>query len=74
MTWTNENDPLLCTADHLIPTYAGGKTKPGNIVAACKECNGQRNPETNRMRKGTKLVFGDDSPKSPFEELQKFKK
>jgi hypothetical protein len=31
--------PKLCTADHLIPVYAGGRTVAGNIVAVCWVCN-----------------------------------
>jgi 5-methylcytosine-specific restriction endonuclease McrA len=28
------------TADHLVPRYAGGTTRHGNIVAACKRVAG----------------------------------
>jgi hypothetical protein len=73
MTLKDKDDPLLCTADHVIPVYAGGETKAGNIVAACRECNGKRNPETNRLRKGTRITSGDDSPRSPFDVLNKIK-
>ena len=45
--------PKFCTADHLIPRYAGGKTVAGNIVAACRACNNARNaPETKGARGG----------------------
>jgi len=27
------------TMDHVIPIVRGGKTVPGNLVPACKECN-----------------------------------
>ena len=30
------------TMDHLVPLSRGGKSKKGNIVAACKECNNQK--------------------------------
>ena len=67
--------PKLCTADHLIPRYAGGKTVAGNIVAACRACNSTRNaPETNRRRAsepGLVLSIGDDAPRSPFEALKR---
>ena len=30
------------TMDHMVPLSRGGKSKKGNIVAACKECNNQK--------------------------------
>ena len=61
--------PKFCTADHLVPRYAGG-----NIVAACRTCNTTRNaPETNRRRAsapGLVASAGDDAPRSPFEMLR----
>lgn len=30
------------TMDHIVPLIRGGKTKKGNIVAACKECNNKK--------------------------------
>ncbi len=30
------------TMDHVVPLSRGGKTKKGNIVAACKECNNKK--------------------------------
>ena len=30
------------TMDHLVPLSRGGKSKKGNIVAACKDCNNQK--------------------------------
>jgi len=30
------------TMDHLIPLSRGGKSKKGNIVPACKECNNKK--------------------------------
>jgi 5-methylcytosine-specific restriction endonuclease McrA len=61
--------PGLMTADHLVPRYAGGKTVPGNIVAACGQCNNSRNSETNQPKAGTIFSIGDDAPSSPFEPL-----
>jgi hypothetical protein len=66
--------PKLCTADHLIPVYAGGRTVAGNIVAACRACNNARNaPETNRRRASESdlvVSIGNDAPRSPFERLK----
>jgi 5-methylcytosine-specific restriction endonuclease McrA len=63
----------FCTADHLVPRYAGGKTVAGNIVAACRVCNNGRHAfETNRRRAsepGLVLSIGDNTPSSPFEVL-----
>jgi 5-methylcytosine-specific restriction endonuclease McrA len=65
----------FCTADHLVPRYAGGKTVAGNIVAACRACNNARNaPETNRRRAAEPdlvVSIGDDAPRSPFEALKR---
>lgn len=72
MTPVGGNNPLSLTADHLIPRYAGGRTRPGNIVAACRKCNSSRQKETNKPRK-TEAVFsaGDPRPLSPFARLKK---
>jgi 5-methylcytosine-specific restriction endonuclease McrA len=62
------------TGDHLTPLYAGGKTEPGNIVAACPQCNSSRNSETNRLPKGESPVvatIGNDTVYSPFELLRR---
>jgi 5-methylcytosine-specific restriction endonuclease McrA len=66
------NHPRYPTGDHLIPLFAGGKTKHGNIVAACFRCNTSRNgPETNhRKQDAAPLRSGDDTPRSPFEILK----
>jgi 5-methylcytosine-specific restriction endonuclease McrA len=66
-----QNHPLALTGDHLIPRYAGGLTKPGNIVAACFKCNTSRQVETNKPRK-TEAVFsaGDPRSLSPFARLK----
>lgn len=31
--------PQELTMDHIVPIIRGGKSKKGNIVPACKECN-----------------------------------
>jgi hypothetical protein len=64
-------DPLTATADHVRPVWDGGQTIPGNIVAACYECNQVRGQITNRTRRGSgKFTIGDDTPVSPFEVLR----
>ena len=30
------------TMDHVVPLIRGGKSRKGNIVAACKECNNKK--------------------------------
>jgi hypothetical protein len=67
-----ENHPLQLTADHYpIPVYAGGKTEPGNIVAACRRCNNSRNSEeTNRGKDPVNVVIGIDRHYSPFASLK----
>ncbi len=30
------------TMDHVVPLSRGGKSRKGNIVAACKECNSRK--------------------------------
>ncbi|MFZ0450992.1 MAG: HNH endonuclease [Desulfatiglandaceae bacterium] len=30
------------TMDHVVPLSRGGKSKKGNLVAACKECNSKK--------------------------------
>jgi len=30
------------TMDHIVPLIRGGKTKKGNVVVACKECNNKK--------------------------------
>ena len=57
------------TGDHLKPRYQGGLTISGNIVAACVECNNQRNAETNRQGGKMDMTVGDTTPRSPFEAL-----
>jgi hypothetical protein len=53
------------------PVWDGGQTIPGNIVAACYECNQARGQITNRTRRGSgKFTIGDDTPTSPFEVLR----
>lgn len=65
------DDPKLMTAEHVVPKYAGGQTRPGNIVAACYHCNNTRNPETNQIKPGAIVgSVGDDEVSSPFEVLR----
>lgn len=57
---------MQCTGDHLIPMHNGGKTKHGNIVAACAKCNNGRHPELNSMGGGLVASAGDPRQISPF--------
>jgi len=34
--------PNDLTLDHVVPLVRGGRTSKGNCVAACKECNSQK--------------------------------
>lgn len=34
--------PSALTMDHIVPLVRGGKTKKGNVVPACKECNNKK--------------------------------
>lgn len=34
--------PAELTMDHLVPIARGGKSAPGNLVPACKECNSKK--------------------------------
>lgn len=34
--------PATLTMDHLVPIVRGGKSVPGNVVPACKECNNKK--------------------------------
>lgn len=34
--------PEELTMDHLVPVTRGGKSTPGNVVPACKECNSRK--------------------------------
>ena len=37
-----EVGPEALTMDHVVPISRGGKSKKGNIVPACKECNNKK--------------------------------
>jgi 5-methylcytosine-specific restriction endonuclease McrA len=37
-----EFPPSHLTLDHIVPLIRGGKTKRGNVVPACKECNNRK--------------------------------
>lgn len=67
------NDPLLLTGDHLVPMHAGGKTVPGNIVAACAKCNSERHPEMNRTGGGLIATVGTETSAGPFDVLKTFR-
>jgi len=65
--------PNQATLDHVQPVHAGGRSRAGNYVAACRRCNSERHPEVNRTRVSDGMVYasaGDDSPRSPFEVLR----
>jgi len=34
--------PGELTMDHLVPVTRGGKSTPGNVVPACRECNSRK--------------------------------
>lgn len=34
--------PRELTLDHIVPLARGGKSKKGNVVPACKECNNKK--------------------------------
>jgi 5-methylcytosine-specific restriction endonuclease McrA len=38
--------PSQLTMDHVVPLARGGESTKGNIVAACKECNRDKQLET----------------------------
>lgn len=52
--WNSRIEPGVChychsnvgrenlTMDHVVPLSRGGKSKKGNIVPACKECNSKK--------------------------------
>ena len=75
----DQRDPRQLTGDHLIPVFNGGKTIPGNIVAACRKCNSERHPEMNRAprrrhdKSDRNLIasVGGLKHQSPFEVLKR---
>ena len=34
--------PRQLTMDHIVPLSRGGKSKKGNVVTACKDCNNKK--------------------------------
>lgn len=38
--------PSSLTMDHIVPLARGGKSKKGNVVPSCQNCNKQKNLET----------------------------
>jgi len=71
-----ETHPRRLTADHVKPLCEGGQTIPGNVVAACRDCNNGRHSYTNRTAKRMGPVIasaGNNRAISPFaEKLKKF--
>ncbi|SPD75762.1 HNH endonuclease domain protein [uncultured Desulfobacterium sp.] len=51
------------TMDHLLPISRGGKSKKGNVVAACKECNNKKKyllpVEWDEYLRGLANIHGD---------------
>jgi 5-methylcytosine-specific restriction endonuclease McrA len=39
-------DPKELTMDHIVPIARGGRTGPGNVVAACLACNREKGADT----------------------------
>lgn len=64
-----ESHPRRLTAEHIVPLFLGGQTKPWNIAAACRECNGGRHQEMNSADGGM-VSIGDQTVRSPFECLE----
>jgi 5-methylcytosine-specific restriction endonuclease McrA len=71
LTDVPDSDPRRMTGDHVIPFHAGGVTRHGNIVAACRKCNTERHPEYNLRREDYVVSHGDDRRRSPFEILKR---
>lgn len=67
----NPSDERALTGEHLVRITDGGKTKPGNVVAACRKCNNERHVFEDReaSKVPTTYTCGDDSVRSPFEVL-----
>jgi len=73
LTLTGPPSPARATADHVDPRYAGGKDRPGNIVAACEPCNLKRTAaDTNHSKADAPQMtrFGTEVHHSPFEALR----
>jgi 5-methylcytosine-specific restriction endonuclease McrA len=74
MTFADSNHPTFATADHHpIPKHNGGKTKPDNIIAACRQCNNGRHPELNKTKTPRHLQIGVETYHSPFAILKERK-
>jgi len=61
--------PRLLTAEHVVEASRGGRGDPDNIVAACWQCNHERQ---RRDRDLPPRVWSSDpgTPMSPFEALK----
>ena len=42
----NRFSPAQLTLDHVVPLARGGKSQPGNVVPACKDCNREKSLDT----------------------------
>lgn len=62
------NGRRQCTGDHIVPLCDGGRTRPGNVVAACAKCNNERHPEFNSVGVGIVATTGETAT-SPFASL-----
>jgi hypothetical protein len=52
----------MLTRDHIVPTSKGGKDRWGNVVTACRPCNGMKGD----LMPGQKLPKGQYSPQGTF--------
>jgi 5-methylcytosine-specific restriction enzyme A len=48
-------EPSTLTMDHIVPISRGGKSKKGNVVPCCKECNNNKKYLT-----PAEMLFFDD--------------
>jgi 5-methylcytosine-specific restriction protein A len=39
---SRKTDPKDLTMDHIVPIIRGGKSRKGNLVPVCKECNDRK--------------------------------
>lgn len=56
-----DNKPNGLSGDHVLPRSQGGQTVAGNVVAACRHCNGARKVDE------FVLSSGEEQHRSPFE-------
>jgi hypothetical protein len=68
------NCPRQVSIDHKIPKHNGGTLRPGNFVAACRECNSGRHPEMMKGKPQPDNLYattGEIKTPSPFGILQR---